>query len=128
MPFTKHPVEKATTEGTAGPVHPRRFSERLDRHGRPFGERISLTARPVAPLKNKITPKTVSNFEGGKERSREPYQHYRDSRSGGALTPSNKKRRVEEKGSPRTRIIKLSPCSHPTNGFGGTSCCSVNDW
>ncbi|KAH0879675.1 hypothetical protein HID58_067069 [Brassica napus] len=32
------------------------FHQRLDRHDRPFGERVSLSQDQVRPLRNKITP------------------------------------------------------------------------
>ncbi|KAH0896502.1 hypothetical protein HID58_046070, partial [Brassica napus] len=35
------------------------FNQRLDRHGRPFGERISLSQNQAMPLRNKITPALV---------------------------------------------------------------------
>lgn len=36
------------------------FSQRRDRHGNPFGERISQRATWVRPLKNKITPRNTA--------------------------------------------------------------------
>lgn len=39
------------------------FSQRLDRHGRPFGERIALPHEHVRPLRNKITPPPVTSQE-----------------------------------------------------------------
>lgn len=35
------------------------FEQRLDRHGKPFGDRISLPPSTARPLKNKITPGSV---------------------------------------------------------------------
>lgn len=37
-------------------AEPTAFAQRLDRHGKPFGERISLLPSTTRPLKNKITP------------------------------------------------------------------------
>lgn len=37
------------------------YNQRLDRHGRPFGERVSLSRDTAKPLRKKITPGQVSS-------------------------------------------------------------------
>lgn len=49
------------------------FSTRLDRHGRPFGDRVSVAVNGAPPLRNKITPRP----------SREPLGHERSDRHRG---------------------------------------------
>lgn len=51
------PLRNDFTEGSRAPL-PQTFSKRLDRHGRPFGERVSLSARPVPPPKEQNYPKS----------------------------------------------------------------------
>ncbi|KAF2595292.1 hypothetical protein F2Q70_00042487 [Brassica cretica] len=65
------PIRNDFTEGSRA-LLPQTFSKRLDRHGRPFGERVSLSARPVPPLKNKITPRAVSHDTTSVERTEGP--------------------------------------------------------
>lgn len=48
------------------------FSSRLDRHGKPFGDRVSLTSSLARPLKNKITPSSA-HYHSGEEHRRSRY-------------------------------------------------------
>ncbi|KAF2590299.1 hypothetical protein F2Q70_00040207 [Brassica cretica] len=45
------------------------FSTRLDRHGRPFGDRVSAVTNGARPLRNKITP-SIPRKLSGHERSK----------------------------------------------------------
>lgn len=54
------------------------FSHRLDRHGRPFGERISLQSNTARPLRNNITPTPVGEYPNRDIRNRGLQRQYRE--------------------------------------------------
>lgn len=60
-------TDMATLDVVRGRMQPQKhqnerqpFSSRLDRHGNPFGERVTLASSLARPLKNKITPSSDS--------------------------------------------------------------------
>lgn len=77
VPQVNAPPRNDFTEGSRAPL-PQAFSKRFDRHGRPFGERVSLSARPVPPLRNKITPRAVSHDASSAERNEGHHRYDRE--------------------------------------------------
>lgn len=70
--FTNRPPNKSRTSPdfskSGHRTHERRdmsytpsFHQRVDRHGRPFGDRVSLSSHQAKPLKNKIIPSSYAN-------------------------------------------------------------------
>lgn len=82
-PVDSHP---RGTEYNTAPSQDPSFSQRVDRHGRPFGERVPLQATRGRPLANKIIPNIQTTTPRGdlyrldspRERVRSPVQSSKD--------------------------------------------------
>ncbi|CAN7012057.1 unnamed protein product [Brassica oleracea var. botrytis] len=68
-PISSHSVPWNPTTTTEGDNRP--YQQRLDRHGKPFGDRFSTALfRPTGP-KNKIAPRLTHDYDRSKENLRE---------------------------------------------------------
>ncbi|KAG5413440.1 hypothetical protein IGI04_001007, partial [Brassica rapa subsp. trilocularis] len=70
------PLTHLSAEDTRNVAHEAEpFYRRRDRHGRPFGDRVSTKAPLVQPLRNKITPRQGALYSEKGEHHREQQRH-----------------------------------------------------
>lgn len=117
---TSSPAKTVTTREPATTLSPKIYAQRRDRHGRPFGERVSQSQRMACPLKNKITPALSSRDIMRGERAREPYQPYKTSYSRGyAPQRDNKETRKGHDGQrPRSPYPRYTASGRPDTNAG----------
>ncbi|WZY87372.1 hypothetical protein YC2023_033756 [Brassica napus] len=94
-----------------GPVR-EPFHQRLDRHGRPFGQRVA-TDITTAGLRNKITPRLPSQEEGlVREKQHQPYHPHSSHYGNSPSYSTRRENRTNQTGierSPREEASKISP-------------------
>ncbi|WZY68911.1 hypothetical protein YC2023_001151 [Brassica napus] len=119
------PLTHLSAEDTRNVAHEAEpFYRRRDRHGRPFGDRVSTKAPLVQPLRNKITPRQGALYSEKGEHHREqqrhlspPYTRHREHRRASrADNPQLYKQRME----PVVRHPRApSATSRDTDATGG---------
>ncbi|KAH0884061.1 hypothetical protein HID58_060157 [Brassica napus] len=124
-PISSHSVPWNPTTTTEGDNRP--YQQRLDRHGKPFGDRFSTALfRPTGP-KNKIAPRLPHDYDRSKENLREndekeysspPYTRRRLNNHGEAQRRENHSTR--HRGSPTLQWRAKSPLINPTDKGQGS--------
>lgn len=94
---TRSPARKSPTGYPLPPAAPKPYSQRLDRHGRRFGDRVSLSSNPAQPLKNKITAEIVPRSSNTDSVRRKDYH----SRPLPIVGPSSQRSRREDRSKER---------------------------
>ncbi|KAG2294671.1 hypothetical protein Bca52824_041340 [Brassica carinata] len=115
---TRSPARKSPTGYPLPPAAPKPYSQRLDRHGRRFGDRVSLASNPAQPLKNKITAEIVPRSSNTDSVRRKDYH----SRPLPIVGPSSQRSRREDRSKERPQDynspgrVRTSPiASHSNN-------------